>query len=56
MKFTIIMREELFKYVKEKFGTNPEYLWAKTPGSCCFEEFRKFKMVCDSNEYSLKSA
>lgn len=25
------MRKEIFKYAKEKFGTNPEYLWLKSP-------------------------
>ncbi len=31
MKSTAITREEIFKYAKEKFGTNPEYLWLKSP-------------------------
>ena len=31
MKPTYITREEIFKYAKEKFGTNPEYLWTKFP-------------------------
>ena len=31
MKPTDITREEIFKYAKEKFGTIPEYLWAKFP-------------------------
>lgn len=31
MKPTDITREEIFKYAKEKFGTNPEYLWLKSP-------------------------
>ncbi len=31
MKSVSIAREEIFKYAKEKFGTNPEYLWAKFP-------------------------
>lgn len=31
MKPTAITREEIFKYAKEKFGTNPEYLWLKSP-------------------------
>ncbi len=31
MKSTDIAMEEIFKYAKEKFGTNPEYLWAKSP-------------------------
>ncbi len=31
MKFVGITRQEIFKYAKEKFGTNPEYLWSKSP-------------------------
>lgn len=31
MKSTDIAMEEIFKYAKEKFGTNPEYLWLKSP-------------------------
>lgn len=31
MKSTAITREEIFQYAKEKFGTNPEYLWIKSP-------------------------
>lgn len=25
------IRNKVFEYVKENYGTNPEYLWAKTP-------------------------
>lgn len=31
MKFEGLTRKEIFKYAKEKFGTNPEYLWLKSP-------------------------
>ena len=26
-------REEIFQYVKEQYGTEPEYLWKKDPDS-----------------------
>ena len=26
-------REEIFRYVKEQYGTEPEYLWKKDPDS-----------------------
>lgn len=28
-----ISREDIFRYAKEKYGTEPEYLWARTPES-----------------------
>lgn len=31
MKNNGAIRNKIFKYVKEKFGTEPEYLWAKFP-------------------------
>lgn len=27
----MLKREEIFKYVKEKYNTTPEYLWQKYP-------------------------
>lgn len=27
----MVAREEIFRYVKQKFGTSPEYLWPKFP-------------------------
>lgn len=31
MKSASTMREEIFQYAKEKFGTKPEYIWLKFP-------------------------
>lgn len=31
MKVKNTLRSEIFEYVKETFGTTPEYLWQKTP-------------------------
>ena len=31
MKVKNTLRAEIFEYVKETFGTTPEYLWQKTP-------------------------
>lgn len=31
MKFVGITRQEIFQYAKEKFGSNPEYLWLRSP-------------------------
>ena len=37
-------REEIFQYVKEQYGTEPEYLWKKILILRCFDI--KWKMVC----------
>ncbi|MBR4632823.1 MAG: MmcQ/YjbR family DNA-binding protein [Elusimicrobia bacterium] len=31
MKNCDTLRNKIFQYVKDKYGTNPEYLWAKFP-------------------------
>ena len=31
-------REEIFQYVKEQYGTEPEYLWKKDPDSAAVEK------------------
>ena len=30
----MITREEIFQYAEERYGSQPEYLWARTPRSC----------------------
>ena len=37
-------RDEIFRYVKDQYGTEPEYLWKKIRILQCFDI--KIKMVC----------
>ena len=32
----MIKKEEIFKYIKQKYNINPEYLWSKTPSTAVF--------------------
>ena len=39
-------RDEIFRYVKDQYGTEPEYLWKKDPDSAVLRHKNKKKMVC----------
>ena len=36
-------QEEIFKYIKEKYNANPEYLWEDTPDSAIFRHNKNRK-------------
>ena len=49
-------REEIFKYIKEKYNANPEYLWDDTPDAAIFRHQKNKKwfaliMIVNSEEY-----
>ena len=48
-------REEIFKYIKEKYNANPEYLWDDTPDAAIFRHQNKkwfaLIMIVNSEEY-----
>lgn len=39
-------RESVLQYAKDQYRTDPEYLWKKSPPSCCFKKTRQSKVVC----------
>ena len=39
----MIKREEIFKYIKEKYDINPEYLWEDTPTFAVFRHKKNKK-------------
>ncbi len=43
MKHERVEREEIFKYVENKFGTEPEYLWIKSPDYAVLRNTRNSK-------------
>ena len=49
-------QEEIFKYIKEKYNANPEYLWDDTPDAAIFRHQKNKKwfdliMIVNSEEY-----
>ncbi|MGN0173281.1 MAG: MmcQ/YjbR family DNA-binding protein [Acutalibacteraceae bacterium] len=63
MKVKNTLRDKIFEYVKETFGTSPEYLWQKTPDTAVFRhsenkkwyaiimDIPKRKLGIDSDEF-----
>lgn len=63
MKVKNTLRDKIFEYVKENFGTSPEYLWQKTPDTAVFRhsenkkwyaiimDISKRKLGIDSDEF-----
>lgn len=63
MKVKNSLRDKIFEYTKDAFGTNPEYLWQKTPDTAVFRhsenkkwyaiimDIPKRKLGIDSDEF-----
>lgn len=63
MKVKNSLRDKIFEYTKDTFGTNPEYLWQKTPDTAVFRhsenkkwyaiimDIPKRKLGIDSDEF-----
>lgn len=49
-----VNREAVFGYVKENYGTEPEFLWASTPDAAVLRNRRNKKMVRSCNERTKK--
>lgn len=39
----MLKREEIFKYIKEEYDVNPEYLWEDTPDAAIFRHHNNRK-------------
>ena len=56
MKVKNTLREKILEYVKENFGTSPEYLWQKTPDTAVFrhsENKRWYAIIMDISKRKL---
>jgi len=49
-------RDDIFKYVKRKYGANPEYLWAKSPNFAVLrhaDNRRWFALIMDVPQHIM---